>query len=178
MSDSASDTEDPMPSEGDSEHRGGVAPWCLATVVADKALAALLESGGTPRFKDDAPWLLAKTEFERAAAANLRVPLLLLEDPGLAWRYWCLIDSIDVLELSGKRFASEVTMTALREITPLFRELDSVLLRPDGLQIAREAREGVRMLRHPVTEAYVRPYAFCETPGFIPGLTAWQVPQD
>jgi len=158
----------------------GSTPFCLATVVVDKALESLLASGAQAQIKDDHPWLVAEREFSRAMRAGLRVPLLLAVQGESVhdcnFSHWAWIDRIEVLELSGKRFTSRIELAALSEVSPLFAELDSVSLKPADEQLLREDVESVRTQRTSLTEQHLRPYAICESPGFIPRLTPWLYP--
>lgn len=155
-------------------------PFCFATIVADKAIESLLAAGTTAVFKDEHPWLVARREFIAARAADLRIPLLLASQGESVheceFSHWAYINDIDVLELSGKRYMTSVTLTTLWEVSPLFGAIDSVSLKPSAEQLLREEVESVRTQRVALTEQYLRPYAICESPGFIPRLTPWLYP--
>ena len=163
----------------------GSAPYCFATIVVDKALEALLASGADAQIKDDHPWLIAERDFHRADKAGLKVALLLANQsasPGAdvhqcEFSHWAFIKQIEVLELSGKRFSTRVELNQLSEISPLFRSLDSVCVKPPDEQLLREEVESVRTQRISLREQYLRPYALCEAPGFIPRLTPWLYPR-
>ncbi len=155
-------------------------PFCFATIVAQKAIESLLAAGTAAVFKDEHPWLVARREFIAAAKAGLRIPLLLASHGesvhDCEFSHWAYINDIDVLELSGKRYTTSVTLTTLWEVSPLFGTIDSVSLKPPDEQLLREDVEGVRTQRVALTEQYMRPYAICESPGFIPRLTPWLYP--
>ena len=155
-------------------------PFCFATIVADKAIESLLAAGTTAVFKDEHPWLVARREFIAAATAGLRIPLLLASHGKAVhdceFSHWAYIDDIDVLELSGKRYETRVTLTTLWEVSPLFSPIDSVNVKPPDEQLLREEVESVRTQRVALTEQYMRPYAICESQGFIPRLTPWLYP--
>ncbi len=155
-------------------------PFCFATIVADKAIETLLAAGTTAIFKDEHPWLVARREFNTAHTAGLRIPLLLAShgkaSDDCEFSHWAYINDIDVLELSGKRYETRVTLTTLWEVSPLFGAIDSVNVKPPDEQLLREEVESVRTQRLALTEQYLRPYAICESPGFIPRLTSWLYP--
>ncbi len=175
----------------DSTDEPGTTPFCFATVVLDKALESLLASGAAARIKDEHPWLVAQRDFLRAQDRQLRVPLLLARQLSTRrqamthdatsqqceFSHWGYIRSIDVLELSGKRYLTEVRLGPLSEVSPLFAALDSVCVKPSEEQLLREKVEFVRTQRVPLTEQCLRPYAICESPGFIPRLTPWLFPK-
>lgn len=171
-----------------TEQAPGTTPFCFATIVVDRAIESLLASHAQAQIKDEHPWLLAQAWFNTAQAAGLGVPLLLAKQGGdsaaageassrkvheCEFSHWAFIQAIDVLELSGKRFMTTVQLGALSEVSPLFTVLDCVCVKPSDEQLLREAEESVRTQRVALTEQYLRPYAICETPGFIPRLTPW-----
>jgi len=165
-------------SGGDSERN--VTPFCLATIVATKAIESLLAAGTTAVFKDEHPWLVAQREFLTASKAGLRIPLLLASHGesvhDCEFSHWAYINDIDVLELSGKRYMTSIALSTLWEVSPLFTAIDSVYLKPPDEQLLREDVEGGRTQRIAITEQYMRPYAICESPGFISRLTPWLYP--
>ena len=190
----------PAPETHTHEELPGTTPFCLATIVVDRALESLLASGAQGQIKDEHPWLVAQRAFQEASELSLRVPLLLATqcpdpvDQGLApdqqtdsacsapaagdvhdcaFSHWGFIRSIDVLELSGKRYQTTIGLGSLLEVSPLFTAIDAVNLKPSDEQLMREEVEAVRTQRVPLREQYMRPYAFCESPGFIPRLTPW-----
>ena len=164
-----------------SAEPAGCTPFCFATVVVDRALESLLASGADALIKDEQPWLVAEREFAKAQRAGLEVPLLLAKQVESAvhdceFSHWAFIRAVDVLELSGKRYRTEVQLGQLSEVSPLFRPLDSVSVKPADEQLLREHVESIRTQRFPLREQYLRPYAICESPGFIPRLTPWLFP--
>ncbi|HEY5644747.1 MAG TPA: hypothetical protein VIS76_02295, partial [Pseudomonadales bacterium] len=50
--------------------------YCLCTTVSEKALAALLESSGQGKYRDNHPWLVALDMLDAARAAAQRLPVL------------------------------------------------------------------------------------------------------
>ena len=165
---------------GESGDSSNSTPFCFATIVADKAIESLLAAGTTAVFKDEHPWLVARREFNKANAAGLRIPLLLASHGEAVhdceFSHWAYVNNIDVLELSGKRYMTSVTLTTLWEVSPLFGAIDSVSVKPPDEQLLREDVESVRTQRVALTEQNMRPYAICESPGFIPRLTPWIYP--
>lgn len=156
-----------------------VAPYCLATIVDPKALDALLESardaGAVSNYQDAHPWKVAAQLLLKARDQSLSVALCLaVEGDPSGFSHWGIIDFIDVLELSGKRYLSRIGFGALTEVPAIFHPLDSLFLKPPDEQLAREYHEGIRSHRHALGESYIRPYAVCETPGFISGLADWR----
>ena len=151
-------------------------PFCFATIVVDKAIESLLASGAQAQLKDEHPWLVARDWFNAAKSEHHRVPLLLAtQGEGenvhrCEFSHWAYVQSIEVLELSGKRYMTTVELGALSEVSPLFTPLDSVNVKPADEQLEREMQESVRTQRVALTEQYLRPYAICESPGFIPRL--------
>jgi len=158
-----------------------IAPFCLSTIVDPKALVALMESArennATSSYQDAHPWHVAQRLLARATSHNLRVPLLLAVEGSTAsapvFSHWATIDTVEILELSGKRYLSRIAFGELAKIPAIFEPLDSVFLKPADEQLERERLEGVRSHRHALSDAYIRPYAICETPGFISGLADW-----
>ena len=76
-------------------------PYCIATVVTNKAIEAMLESGGEGTYKDTHPWLVANEFLQDAQAKKLKLPLLLasLQDSGeIIFSHWSVIDQLEVVE--------------------------------------------------------------------------------
>ena len=124
---------------------------------------------------------MAQRLLARATSLNLRVPLLLAVEGSAAappaFSHWATIDSVEILELSGKRYLSRIGFGQLAKVPPIFDPLDSVFIKPADEQLERERLEGIRSHRLALSDAYIRPYAICETPGFISGLEDWVVVQ-
>jgi len=173
--------EEPSQELPQEPHKAGTTPFCYATIVVDKALESLLSSGADARLKDEHPWLVAERDVYQAQLAGLNVPVLLAKQSqtvhDCVFSHWAFIKSVEVLELSGKRYRTEVELGALTEVSPLFTELDSVQLKPSDEQLLREEVESIRTQRVALQEQYLRPYAICESPGFIPRLTPWLYPR-
>ena len=85
-----------------------------------------------------------------------------------------MIQGIEIVELSGKRYTSRISFGALGVVPGIFEPLDSTFLKPASEQLEREYVEGIRSHRQALSETYLRPYAVCETPGFISGLADWR----
>jgi len=155
--------------------------FCYATIVVDKALESLLASGADAQLKDEHPWLVAERDFHQAQGAGLNVPILLAKQGAdvhaCEFSHWAFIKSIEVLELSGKRYLTQVQLGQLSMVSPLFTSLDSVAVKPSDEQLLREEVESIRTQRVALQEQYLRPYAICESPGFIPRLTPWLYPK-
>ena len=168
------------PDQQDSLSTAQVAPFCLVTVVDPKGLDALLESAKEPgalsSYQDSHPWMVAARLLSQARELGLQLPLCLAtEGAELVLSHWAMIEQIDVLELSGKRFSSRIRFGPLAKIPAIFEPLDSLFLKPADEQLEREYKEGIRSHRHALGEAYIRPYAICESPGFISGLADWHL---
>jgi hypothetical protein len=50
---------------------------------------------------------------------------------------------------------------------PIWRDIDSVALKPAAEQLERERREGLHQHRFHLSSRLIRPYAICETPAFL-----------
>ncbi len=147
-------------------------PYCLAAVVSAKALAVILENGGRGAYRDQHPWLLARTLLHAALDRGEFVPLLLASGTPLELTHWGVVEEIDVEELHKGAWESRCNFVDLREVSPLFTPLDSVMLKPGEDELLRERLEGVAPWRHALDERHIHPYAICETPAFIGVATA------
>ena len=143
------------------------APWCIATVVTEKAIEGLLESGSGGVYKDSHPWLVAQDLFRSMAAQNQALPILLASGQPLAFSRWSVIEEINVVELHLGQWETACRFEAPKPMHPIFLELGSVFLKPASEQLERERREGLRQHRTALDEMHVHPYAICETPAFI-----------
>ena len=143
------------------------APWCIATVVTEKAIEGLLESGSGGVYKDSHPWLVAQDLFQSMATRDQLLPILLATGQPLAFSHWSAIEQIDVIELHVGQWETACRFEALKPMHPIFSELSSVFLKPASEQLERERREGLRQHRTSLDVMHVHPYAICETPAFI-----------
>ncbi len=144
-----------------------IAPYCLCTVVSDKALQALLEASGRGSYRDDHPWLVARDLAAAYADEGQRLPLLFAAGQPPGFSHWGFVERLEVLELHRSSWATTCAFTALHPVNPIFEAIDSLFLKPTAEQLARERREGIHQHRYPLTLAELRPYAICETPAFI-----------
>ena len=143
------------------------APWCIAAVVAKKAIEGLLEGGSGGLFKDSHPWLVARDLFRSMAAEGQALPILLATGQPLSFSHWSLIERIDVVELHTGKWETACRFGTLKPMHPIFTELGSIFLKPADEQLERERREGLRQHRTALDEPHVYPYAICETPAFL-----------
>lgn len=141
--------------------------YCLCTTVSEKALAALLESSGQGKYRDNHPWLVALDMLDAARAAAQRLPVLFATGQPSRFSHWGFVEELMVVELHRATWETVLTFTPLQPVNPIWTELDSVLLKPTAEQLERETREGIHQHRYPVTEGEIHPYAICETPAFI-----------
>jgi hypothetical protein len=148
-----------------------VSGYCLCTTVTSKSLSALLESGDHGTYRDEHPWLAASQLLKSELDAGRRMALLFaVEDSaaaGASLSHWALIDDIEVMALHKGAWSTRVRFAALREVNPIWRELDSIMLKPGDDQLQREQLEPIRLHRQPLDQRHVHPYAICETPPFM-----------
>ena len=146
-------------------------PYCVAAVVGRQALTALLEAGGDGgAYKDQHPWIVARELWLTAQARDEQVAVMLaVEEPGepCEFSHWALVREIEVLELHSGAWSSQCHFTRPQPVNPIFTPLDSVLLKPSEEQLHREQVEPIRAHRTPLDDQSIRPYALCETPGFV-----------
>ena len=149
-------------------------PWCIATVVTEKAIASMLEISGEGSYLDQHPWLVAKDLMESTA---LPVPILFasLSEQSITFSHWSLISAIDVVELHRASWETRCRFGHLQPMNPIWSDVDSVFLKPSSEQLDREQREGIRVSRQALDEHHIHPYAICETPAFIADLAQNQV---
>ncbi len=144
-----------------------VHPYCLCTTVSGEALKALLEASGEGKYRDTHPWLVALDMLDAARAARERLAVLFASGQPSAFTHWGFVEDLAVVELHRATWESVLSFTPLAPVNPIWTDLDSLLLKPSGEQLEREAREGIHQHRYPVTEGEIHPYAICETPAFI-----------
>jgi len=157
-------------------------PWCIATVTTAKAIQALTEAqteqsgsatrGGTSRggtYRTDHPWYVAHDLWLEAQRQEAQVPILFAVQNGntIGFTHYALITGIDVLSKQLGGYETACRFTTLAEMHVIWRDLDSVALKPAAEQLEREAREGLHVHRFHLTSQLIRPYALCETPPFL-----------
>ena len=148
------------------EHSLPASATSIATVVTDKAIQHMLESGGQGSYRDEHPWLVARDLLQ---ASDQQVPILFASssEQGIEFSYWSVISDIDVVELHRGQWDTRVSFGQLTAMNPIWSEIDSVFVQPSELQLAREQREHIRVVRTGLDEHHIHPYAICETPSFI-----------
>lgn len=140
--------------------------FCIATVVTDKAIEAMLEAGGEGSYRDEHPWLVAKDLLDESSTP---VPILFAcaSEGGMHFSHWSLIRAIDVVELHRGTWDTRCSFSALQPMNPIWEAVDSVFVKASAEQMEREQREGIRVSRQALDEHHIHPYAICETPAFI-----------
>ena len=144
-----------------------VTPFCVCTVVSEKALKAILDSTGQGTFKDEHPWIIAAERLDEAQRDGMDLPILFATGDPLAFSHWSTIESIDVEEFHRSAYETRCRFGALQPVNPIWTGIDSICLMPSLEQLRREQVEPVRLHRQFLDDALIRPYAICETPAFI-----------
>ncbi|MEM7080115.1 MAG: hypothetical protein AAF513_15955 [Pseudomonadota bacterium] len=145
-------------------------PFCIATIVTDKAIESLLENQGQGNYRDTHPWLVAARLLERAGESAQSLPILFASKPDAGpaiFSHWSTISRIDVVELHRGQWDSRVAFQRLQAFNPIWSDVDSVFVMPSAEQLQREQEEGIRVVRQALDEYHIHPYALCETPAFI-----------
>ena len=149
-------------------------PFCIATIVTQKAIEAMLEGSGTGSYRDEHPWLVAKDLLGQAQAEGFELPILFAcaahDDEPARFSHWSIISSIDVVELHRGQWDSRCNFTTLKAFNPIWDSIDSVFVKASAEQMEREQRENIRVFRQALDEYHIHPYAICETPAFITGV--------
>ncbi len=156
-------------SDGSATERSGSHPFCIATVVTEKAIEAMLEVSGTGSYRDEHPWLVAGQILADAQAADAELPILFATatDHGMHFSHWSVIRAIDVVELHRGQWESRCSFDQLQPFNPIWEAVDSVFVKPSQEQLERERLEHIRVSRQSLDEHHIHPYAICETPVFI-----------
>jgi hypothetical protein len=144
--------------------------FCIATLVTDKAIKAMLDGSGSGIYKDDQPWLIARDLLESAHDAKRQMPILFAvtkpAEPAY-FSHWSTIKEIEVITLHKGLWATRCHFNPLQSVNPIFEFIDSIYIKPSAEQLARELKEGLRKSRQSLQENQLYPYAICETPAFI-----------
>ena len=151
-------------------NRSASHPFCIATIVTDKAIAAMLEGSGSGHYTDESPWLIAREMLQVASRDNQLLPILFAnkgQDSQAFFSHWSDIQDIDVDELHRGQWLTRCSFSQLQPFNPIFEAIDSVFLKASAEQMAREEQEGIRVYRQALDEYHIHPYALCETPAFI-----------
>ncbi len=161
-----------MDSSTESSGAGGSAshPFCIATVVTEKAIEAMLEVSGTGSYRDEHPWLVAAQILAQAQAAGRELPILFATaspEHGMHFSHWSVIREIDVVELHRGQWESRCSFDQLQPFNPIWEAVDSVFVKPSHEQLERERLEHIKVSRQSLDEHHIHPYAICETPVFI-----------
>ena len=144
--------------------------YCLATIVTQKAIEALLEAASTGTYRDDHPWLVARDIWCETQSNSSTLPILFAsidDNRQVEFSHWSSVVEIEVVELHRASWESRCRFDELKDINPIWAPIDSVFLKPSSEQIAREELEGIRVSRIALDEHHIHPYAICETPSFI-----------
>ena len=144
-----------------------VTPFCICTVVSEKALSNILENTGEGTLKDSHPWIIAQERLDAADKEGLELPIIFATGETLQFSHWSLITSIDVQEFASGIYETRCQFDVLRKVNPIWLDLQSVSIMPSIEQMRREEVEPVRVHRQFLNESLIRPYAVCETPAFI-----------
>lgn len=158
-----------------SESTAGFAPYCFCTRVSETALKALLEVGDAGAFKDNHPWFIAQERVLAAQAHGLRVAILFAAGEPLEFSHWAEVTGIEVNRFR-QGAESRISFSGLQAISPLWSELDALLLLPSAEQSRRERLEGLRPSRVALDAHTVHPYAICERPAFLLRPAALEAP--
>jgi len=145
-------------------------PFCIATIVTDKAIAAMLDGSGSGSYRDTHPWLVAADMLLTAHNAEQRVPILFAvtsKQAPMYFSHWSVIKSIDVVELHRGQWDTRCAFDQLRAVNPIFEAIDSVIIKASAEQMEREMREGIKVSRKALDEHHIHPYAICETPPYV-----------
>ena len=145
-------------------------PLCLAIAVNGDALERLLAEGDVGGYRDSHPWYVAATLLATAKAENQTLYLLLAAGSPLRLSHWAEVVDIEVHRYASKR-ETQVKIGATGKVSPLFEELESVTLAASTWQLEREQQEDLRVRRVHLDSHWIRPYAICETPAFLPART-------
>ena len=145
-------------------------PFCIATIVTEKAIEAMLDASGTGSYRDEHPWLVARDLLAAAEQTLQPVPILFAVTGGNRephFSHWSTVRSIDVVELHRGQWESRCSFDQLHPFNPIFEAIASVFVKASQEQMDREVREGIRVSRQALDEHHIHPYAICETPAFI-----------
>jgi len=148
-------------------------PYCIATIVSQKAINTMLETTGEGSYRDNTPWLVADDLFVASQQQQLMLPILFAckvnqgSKEQILFSHWSKIQNIEVVELHKGQWRSRCQFTPLQPINPIWESIDSLFLQASDNQMEREVREGVRVWRMALDEHHIHPYAICETPAFI-----------
>ncbi len=145
-------------------------PFCIATVVTEKAVEAMLEVSGTGSYRDEHPWLVAAQMLTEAQALGRELPILFATTSaghGMHFSHWSVIRAIDVVELHRGQWESRCSFDRLQPFNPIWEAVDSVFVKPSQEQLERERLEHIKVSRQSLDEHHIHPYAICETPVFI-----------
>ena len=143
------------------------APYCICTVITEKALEGLVENAEAfshGAYHDAHPWLVAVELLAKCREDGLALPLILASGHPVEFSHWALITDIDIQEFHHETICE---FTDLKPVNPIFSALDSIALYPGAEQLHREAVEPVTIHRHYLDEHLIHPYAIAETPAFV-----------
>ena len=144
--------------------------YCIATLLNRATLDSILDQSNLAKIKDSHPWVVAKRVTESAHLSNQACPLLigsLDENSEQKLSHVAIIQSIELQKRSTSALFTEVEIRDIREINPIWEDLDSIALKPSFEQIERENEEGLRTFRYHLDSRTIVPYAICETPAFL-----------
>ena len=144
-----------------------VTPFCICTVVSEKAISTILENTGEGTLKDSHPWIIAQERLDAADKEGLGLPIIFATGKNLQFSHWSIIKGIDVQEFAKGTYETRCRFDSLQKVHPIWLDLQSISLMPSIEQLRREEIEPVRIHRQFLNESLIHPYAICETPAFI-----------
>jgi len=128
-----------------------LSPHCVYTMRHSDELTRVGVSGGAT-YSENKNWKAGAEIFGRASALGERVPIVFSaaeRDSGLI--FWALLTDVDVQPRAGDD--QPQATYAFESLQPIEPALPQSTLR---LRAGR-----------PLSDAYIRPYAICETPSFV-----------
>ena len=112
--------------------------YCIATLLNRATLDSILDQSDLAKIKDSHPWIVAKRVTESAHSNNQACPLLigsLDENSEQKLSHVAIIQSIELQKRSTSALFTEVEIKDIREINPIWEDLDSIALKPYFLSL-------------------------------------------
>jgi len=131
-----------------------LSPFSVYTIRSSRALADYLERGGSGEFVENKPWVGALGLLDEAKKTGQRLPIVFAHAERIdGVRYSAVIDDLDVSAADERgKGTTAVRFSGLRRLHKK-QPLRALRLKSSG---------------NPLSDDFIRPYAICHTPNFLP----------
>lgn len=128
-----------------------LSPFCVYTIRHRQSLDEVYRLGGNDTFEENTSWVTGRRLFLEAKESGMRMPVIFAPaDVGDKLLYYAWLSDVELDD------TNQTTRYTFTELTPIDSDYPLSSLR-------------LRSSNRSLSEDFIRPYAVCHTPSFIPG---------